>query len=287
MKEMKSGRSDEMNELINIITSIRFNDVIDIAIIAYIVYKVFQIIRRTRAEQLLKGLFILLVATKLSEVLQLRTINWMLRNAMTVGVIALLIVFQPELRNALESLGRNKVFTKFIFSASDRESSVEIVDEIVKAVKYLSKSSIGALIVIERETGLNDIINTGTRMESFISGELLINIFIPNTPLHDGAVLIRGNKVMAAGCFLPLSQNSNISKELGTRHRAGIGITEISDAICVIVSEETGVISLAQNGRLSRYLDTKTLREVLLSELKKKQIDFKGNNWFKWVNRHE
>ncbi|WP_026487416.1 diadenylate cyclase CdaA [Caldanaerobius polysaccharolyticus] len=276
-----------MNELINIITSIRFNDVIDIAIIAYIVYKVFQIIRRTRAEQLLKGLFILLVATKLSEVLQLRTINWMLRNAMTVGVIALLIVFQPELRNALESLGRNKVFTKFIFSASDRESSVEIVDEIVKAVKYLSKSSIGALIVIERETGLNDIINTGTRMESFISGELLINIFIPNTPLHDGAVLIRGNKVMAAGCFLPLSQNSNISKELGTRHRAGIGITEISDAICVIVSEETGVISLAQNGRLSRYLDTKTLREVLLSELKKKQIDFKGNNWFKWVNRHE
>lgn len=276
-----------MNELINIITSIRFNDVIDIAIIAYIVYKVFQIIRRTRAEQLLKGLFILLVATKLSEVLQLRTINWMLRNAMTVGVIALLIVFQPELRNALESLGRNKVFTKFIFSASDRESSVEIVDEIVKAVKYLSKSSIGALIVIERETGLNDIINTGTRMESLISGELLINIFIPNTPLHDGAVLIRGNKIMAAGCFLPLSQNSNISKELGTRHRAGIGITEISDAICVIVSEETGIISLAQNGRLSRYLDTKTLREVLLSELKKKQIDFKGSSWFKWVNRHE
>ncbi|SHE70741.1 diadenylate cyclase [Caldanaerobius fijiensis DSM 17918] len=275
-----------MNELVNLVKAMRFSDFVDIAIIAYILYKIFQVIRRTRAEQLLKGLFILLVATKLSEILQLRTINWILRNAMTVGVIALLIVFQPELRNALESLGRNKVFTKFIFS-TEQESSAEVVEEIVKAVKYLSKSSIGALIVIERETGLNDIINTGTKMESLISGELLINIFIPNTPLHDGAVLIRGNKIMAAGCFLPLSQNNDISKDLGTRHRAGIGITEISDAICVIVSEETGTISIAQNGKISRYLDIKTLKEVLLSQLKRKQIDFKASNWFKWVNKHE
>lgn len=286
MEKATWHRSDEMNELVNLIKAIRFSDFVDIAIIAYILYKIFQVIRRTRAEQLLKGLFILLVATKLSEILQLRAINWVLRNAMTVGVIALLIVFQPELRNALESLGRNKVFTKFIFS-TEQESSAEVVEEIVKAVRYLSKSSIGALIVIERETGLNDIINTGTKMESFISGELLINIFIPNTPLHDGAVLIRGNKIMAAGCFLPLSQNNDISKDLGTRHRAGIGITEISDAICVIVSEETGTISIAQNGKISRYLDVKTLKEVLLSQLKRKQIDFKASNWFKWVNKHE
>lgn len=274
-----------MYEVLNLIRTVKINDIIEIAIIAYVFYKVFQIIKRTRAEQLLKGIIILLIITKVSEWLQFRTINWILRNAFTFGVLALLIVFQPELRKGLESLGRNKVLSKFTFSFDHGDSS-NVVDEIIKAVKYLSKNSIGALIVIERETGLNEIINTGTKLESVTSGELLINIFIPNTPLHDGAVVIRDNKIMAAGCFLPLTENNNLSKELGTRHRAGIGITEVSDAICVIVSEETGVISTAQNGNLSRYLDAKTLKEMLSSQLKKSN-DVKPSNWFKWVNKHE
>ncbi|HBT48593.1 MULTISPECIES: diadenylate cyclase CdaA [Caldanaerobacter] len=271
--------------LIDIIKTMRINDIVDILIIAYVLYRLILVIHKTRAEQLLKGLAVLIIITKLSEWLQLRTVNYILRNAMTVGVIALLIVFQPELRRGLESLGRSGFLGKnFFFFNEDEKDMSEVIGEICDAVQYLSRSKIGALIVIERETGLNEIIETGIAMDSKISSELLINTFIPNTPLHDGAVIIRGDRIMAAGCFLPLTDNQNLSSELGTRHRAGLGVTEISDAIAIIVSEETGIISLAQNGRLSRHLDPKTLKEVLSSIL-----DVKENKkpvWRKWGNKH-
>ena len=273
------------NGLIDIIKTMRINDVIDILIIAYVLYRLILVIHKTRAEQLLKGLAVLIVITKVSEWLQLRTVNYILRNAMTVGVIALLIVFQPELRRGLESLGRSGFLGKnfFFFNEEEKDMS-EVLGEICDAVQFLSRSKIGALIVLERETGLNELIETGIAMDSKISSELLINTFIPNTPLHDGAVIIRGDRIMAAGCFLPLTDNQNLSSELGTRHRAGIGVTEISDAVAIIVSEETGTISLAQNGRLSRHLDAKTLKEVLSSIFEVK--DTKKPVWKKWGNKH-
>ncbi|QSZ27237.1 TIGR00159 family protein [Aceticella autotrophica] len=273
------------NDLIDIIKTIRINDIVDIAIIAYVMYKFIIVIRKTRAEQLLKGLVVLIVVTKLSEWLQLRTVNYLLKNAMTVGVIALLIVFQPELRRALESLGRSEFFRKNFFIINDDMKDIkEVLGEVCDAVQFLSRSKIGALIVIERKTGLNEFIETGIFMDSKISSELLINTFIPNTPLHDGAVIIRGDRIMAAGCFLPLTDSQNLSTELGTRHRAAIGVTEVSDALAIIVSEETGTISLAQNGRISRHLDIKTLREVLISMFKAKEN--KAASWLKWGNKH-
>lgn len=273
------------NGLIDIIKTMRINDVIDILIIAYVLYRLILVIHKTRAEQLLKGLAVLIVITKVSEWLQLRTVNYILRNAMTVGVIALLIVFQPELRRGLESLGRSGFLGKnfFFFNEEEKDMS-EVLGEICDAVQFLSRSKVGALIVLERETGLNELIETGIAMDSKISSELLINTFIPNTPLHDGAVIIRGDRIMAAGCFLPLTDNQNLSSELGTRHRAGIGVTEISDAVAIIVSEETGTISLAQNGRLSRHLDAKTLKEVLSSIFEVKEN--KKPVWKKWGNKH-
>ena len=273
------------NGLIDIIKTMRINDVIDILIIAYVLYRLILVIHKTRAEQLLKGLVVLIVITKVSEWLQLRTVNYILRNAMTVGVIALLIVFQPELRRGLESLGRSGFLGKnFFFFNEEGKDMSEVLGEICDAVQFLSRSKIGALIVLERETGLNELIETGIAMDSKISSELLINTFIPNTPLHDGAVIIRGDRIMAAGCFLPLTDNQNLSSELGTRHRAGIGVTEISDAVAIIVSEETGTISLAQNGRISRHLDAKTLKEVLSSIFEVK--DTKKPVWKKWGNKH-
>ncbi|ABY92235.1 MAG: diadenylate cyclase CdaA [Thermoanaerobacter sp.] len=273
------------NGLIDIIKTMRINDVIDILIIAYVLYRLILVIHKTRVEQLLKGLAVLIVITKVSEWLQIRTVNYILRNAMTVGVIALLIVFQPELRRGLESLGRSGFLGKnfFFFNEEEKDMS-EVLGEICDAVQFLSRSKIGALIVLERETGLNELIETGIAMDSKISSELLINTFIPNTPLHDGAVIIRRDRIMAAGCFLPLTDNQNLSSELGTRHRAGIGVTEISDAVAIIVSEETGTISLAQNGRISRHLDAKTLKEVLSSIFEVK--DTKKPVWKKWGNKH-
>ncbi|SNX54430.1 diadenylate cyclase CdaA [Thermoanaerobacterium sp. RBIITD] len=273
-----------LSGLIEIIKTMKINDIIDIAIIAYVMYRLILVIRKTRAEQLFKGIIILIILTKLSEWLQLRTVNYLLSNAMTVGVIALLIVFQPELRRALESLGRSEFIRRNFFIINDEVQDItDVIIEICDAVQFLSRSKIGALIVLERNTGLNELIETGISLDSKISSELLINTFIPNTPLHDGAVIIRGDRIMAAGCFLPLTDNQNLSTELGTRHRAAIGVTEVSDAVSVIVSEETGTISLAQNGRISRHLDIKTLKEVLLSMFKAKES--KASNWLKWGNK--
>lgn len=256
---------DELKELLPYLKS--WNTYVDIGIIAYIIYKLMILIKETRAEQLIKGLGMLIVVTKLSEIMGLHTVYWLLKNAMTVGVIAILIIFQPELRRALEHIGRGRLFARIEVLEEEFE---KMVDEIIQAVAVLAKKRIGAIIVLEQETGLNEYIHTGTKLDSIISGGLLINIFIPNTPLHDGAVIIRKDKIAAAGCFLPLTENQNLSKELGTRHRAALGITETSDSLCVIVSEETGVISFAYEGKITRYLDTKSLKEILKNHYKEK-----------------
>ncbi len=241
----------------------------DVLIVAAVIYKLYKLLRETRAEQLAKGIVILLILTKVSEWMKLYTINWILNNAMTVGTLALLIVFQPELRRGLEYIGRSRLLSKS-FVEIRGESLSNVVDEIVDAAASLSRQKIGALIVMERQTGLNEVVETGTKIDGLVSSDLLINIFIPNTPLHDGAVIIKDDKIKAAACFLPLTDNSALSKELGTRHRAALGISERSDALAIIVSEETGAISIAENGTIARYLDSKTLRQILIDMYKPK-----------------
>ncbi len=250
-----------MDLIMWMVSNVRIMDVIDILIVAFVFYKILMLIKETRAEQLIKGLIILLVMLKLSEWAKLYVVHYILMNTMTLGVVALLIVFQPELRRALEYIGRSKFLSKGMESTD--EGFNNLVTNLVNAVASLSREKIGALIVIERETGLNEIVQTGVKIDGHISSGLLINIFIPNTPLHDGAVIIRGDRIMAAGCFLPLSETQSISKELGTRHRAAIGIAEQSDAMVIIVSEETGTISVAMNGKLTRHLDNNGLTNVI------------------------
>jgi len=254
-----------------IYSNIRIRDIVDIVIVAIVLYNLFKLIRETRAEQLVKGIFAIFVFEKISGEgwLELYTINWILKNTMTVGVIAILIVFQPELRRGLEYIGRSRFFTKSFLEIKG-ESLSKTVDEIVEACASLSRQKIGALIVIERETGLKEVVETGTKIDGIVSSNLLINIFIPNTPLHDGAVIIKDDTIKAAACFLPLTDNMNLSKELGTRHRAGIGISERSDSLSIIVSEETGAISIAENGTIARHLDSKTLRQILMDMYKPK-----------------
>lgn len=247
----------------NIISGIGINDIVDIAVVAFVFYKIIGFIRQSRAEQLVKGLLVLIVALGLSELLHLYTLNWILKSCMTIGVIALVVVFQPELRRGLESLGRSKIL-KSTFSQVERDQAQKITNEFVEAIQYLADTKTGALIIIERETALTEICETGTKIDAEITTELIGNIFYEGAPLHDGAVIIRGDRIHSAGCVLPLTQNSSLPKELGTRHRAGIGITEMSDAISLIVSEETGIISSARNGKLTRYLDGKALEKILL-----------------------
>lgn len=245
----------------NILTGIGIMDIIDIAIVAYLIYRVLLFIRATRAEQLLKGLLVLVVATLLSGFLNLHTMNYILKGIMTLGAVALVVVFQQELRRGLEYLGR----TKFFKSADmDKDKAKHITHEFIRAIEDFSKDRTGALIVVERQTALSEMTESGTIINAEISAELLGNLFYEGSPLHDGAVIIRGDKIYAAGCVLPLTQNTDIGKELGTRHRAGIGITEHSDAMTLIVSEETGIISMAVNGKLQRFLDTKTVEKALL-----------------------
>lgn len=246
----------------NIVSSIGITDVLDILIVAFIVYKVLGFIRETRAEQLAKGLLILIVITLASKALHLYTLNWILSGVMTVGLVAIVVIFQPELRRALEHLGRSRFVN--VMNGVDKEEAKHIVLEMVEAIDKMSSSRTGALIVIERETALNDIVETGTVVDAAISAEIIGNIFYEGAPLHDGAMIIRGDRLHAAGCVLPLTQNKQLSKELGTRHRAGIGITENSDAMVIIVSEETGVISIAQNGNLTRFVDVKKIEKSLL-----------------------
>ena len=250
------------NFLNNILSSIGLNDLLDILIVAFLVYKVLGFIRETRAEQLAKGIVVLVGATLLSNFFDLYTLHWLLSGVMTVGLVALVVIFQPELRRALEHLGRSRFVN--IMNDIDKEDAKRMVTEMVNAVETMSASRTGALMVIEKEITLNDIVETGTVIDARISAEMIGNVFYEGAPLHDGAMIIRGSRLYAAGCVLPLTQNKELSKELGTRHRAGIGITENSDALVIIVSEETGVISMAQNGVLTRFMDGKSIEKILL-----------------------
>ncbi|MBE3519485.1 MAG: TIGR00159 family protein [Firmicutes bacterium] len=235
--------------------------VVDITVVAYLFYRVFVLIRGTRAVELLKGIAILLVLVSVTQWLRLYTIHWILSQLRTMLVIAIPVVFQPELRRALEQIGRGKIFARGSLWAPAM-TSTKVISEVVEAVSSLSSSKIGALVVLERESGLGEYVEESVKLDAIVSSELLQNIFVPGTPLHDGAVIIRGDRIVAAASFLPFTQE-RVSVELGSRHRAAIGITEVSDAVSVVVSEETGTISLACGGRLIRGLDKKTLKEKL------------------------
>ena len=237
---------------------------LDISIVAYVLYRVLLLIRGTRAVQLVKGVILIFVAGWASQLLNLSAVKFLLDKAYVVVAVALPVVFQPELRRALETLGRGGFFAPAV-SRLASEDLDRIIKEIVRAVAVLAKNRTGALIVIERESGLKEIAETGTAIDGKISAELLINIFMPHTPLEDGAVLVRGDRLVAAGCFLPLSENPDLSREFGARHRAAIGLTEESDALVVVVSEETGVVSVSHSGKLIRQLDSEGLLELLTS----------------------
>lgn len=266
-----------LNGFIDIVMRMSIYDVVDILIVAYIFYKIFMFIKDTRAEQVFKGVIVLLLVTQLSSIFKLHTLYWILVNAQTVGIIAVCIIFQPELRAGFEHLGR----TNFNLLGKTGEN-VEIkklektIDEIVETLYSLSRQKIGALIIIERETKISDIISTGTIIDGDVSRQLLINIFIPNTPLHDGAVVVRENKVKAAACFLPLSQSKDLTKDLGTRHRAGVGISEVSDCITLIVSEETGEVSIAKAGKLYRDIAQERMSNILKKNLNKNTSEDKS-----------
>jgi diadenylate cyclase len=248
----------------NVISGIGIADIIDILIVAFVIYKLVGLIRQTRAEQILKGVIVLVVATLATDVLNLHTINWILKGVAALGAFAIVVVFQPELRRALEYLGRSKLM-KAPLSQVDKAKSKQITASIIDAVEVFSRDRVGALIIFEKETALSDIMESGTMIDAEISEQLLGNIFYEGSPLHDGAVIIKDGRICAAGCVLPLTKSNTISKNLGTRHRAGIGITENSDALALIVSEETGIISMASDGQLSRFLDIKTVEKTLLN----------------------
>jgi diadenylate cyclase len=269
---------------LELLRQINFTDVIDILIVSYVIYKMILLVRGTRAVQLLKGIFVVLLAWGLSAVFNLYTLQWLMNQMFTFGMLAIIIIFQPELRRALEQLGRGKLFTRS--SEDDGDFSLRI-GEVIKAVNYLSRRKIGALIVFERETGLNDYVESGIQIGSKISSEILTNIFIPNTPLHDGAVMIRKDMLLAAGCYLPLSENPFISKELGTRHRAAIGMSEVSDAVCVAVSEETGQVSLAIHGQIVRDIKEESLISKLFDELRPEKNKVKERvSFWKWRSKN-
>lgn len=260
--------------------------IIDIGVVAFVIYKLILLVKETRALQLIKGIVVILVAYYLSDLLGLRTIAYILKNTIQIVGLALVVLFQPELRRGLEQIGRSRFRNFFSF---DEESmnlqTTAVIEEVIRAATELSKTYTGALIVIERDTKIGEIINTGIQLDSNVSCELLINIFTPNTPLHDGAVIIRANRVIAAACFLPLTDNQNLSKELGTRHRAALGITEVSDAIVVVVSEETGKISFALSGGLTRNLTPDTLRKALNKNLLEKKTNNKKLSLWKVKSR--
>jgi diadenylate cyclase len=240
--------------------------VIEIIFITVIIYQILKQFKGTRAMTLLNGLGIFLIVSWLASLLHMQAVSWILGYVGAMLVVALPVVFQPELRRALERLGRRSPLNIHIQSASADEMK-SVVEEVLKAVKNLSDNQIGSLIVLEKNTGIQEYIDTGIKLEGTVSAELILSIFMPSTPLHDGAVILRGNRVAAAGCFLPLSQNDILQQDLGTRHRAAIGLSEVCDALIIVVSEETGIISTAQNGQMQRSLDSKALREKLNGEM--------------------
>lgn len=268
----------KVRDLVSTITPL---DIFDIIIVAAILYKLYQMIQDTRAITLVKGLMVIVALTIICGWLNLHVMSWILQRSSDWLLIALPILFQPELRRALEHLGQGK-FIKDSVSLLDKKVADSVVDEIVKTAKKLSQTKTGALMVIEREMKLNDISFTGIHIDGIISSEFLLNVFIVNTPLHDGAAIIRGNRLISAACVLPLTENHELSTELGTRHRAAIGLSEQCDALVVVVSEETGTISVAEGGRLMRRFDEKTLAAKIRPAFEQKENKFFGKFFSRW-----
>lgn len=259
-------------------TQISIGDIFDIAIVSVLIYMLLRVTKRTRAQQVIKGLGILLVLAVISSWLNLSVINWMFSTLLQWMLLIIIIIFQPELRQMLEQLGRASFSLRKKDGGDNRKKAEKTVDEIVRTAQNLSKRRVGALIVFQMNSKLDDICETGTAIDACISSMLLENIFEPNTPLHDGAVIIRDMRVCAAGCFLPLSENTGIDKKLGTRHRAALGISERTDAVALVVSEETGVISYTRGGAIHRYIDSRSLRELLESLFINTSQE--SGNWF-------
>ena len=271
------------SQIHGLIRTVGFWDVVDILIVAVILYKVYEMLQDTRAITLVKGLIVLMIVTLVAGFLELHVISWLLQKTVTLLFVALPIVFQPELRRALERLGQGRFLG--LDQYLDVEEANSLTNEIDKAVFNMADKKIGALLVIEKNVGINEIIDTGIKIEGLITTEILMNVFIPNTPLHDGAAVIRGKRLVAAGCYLPLTENRSLSSELGTRHRAAIGLSEQCDAVIIIVSEETGVVSVAENGRIERYMTHDSLRQRIrpLFVKEKPSMKFKDiiANWRK------
>lgn len=261
---------DIINMIINSLRNISVWSIVDIIVVSYILYRGYLLMKETRAEQLFKGILLVLALIPISYVLKLDMLNFILTKTITIGVLAAIIIFQPEIRRALEHLGRSAFEDMHLIEDDAVLNSV--VTEIVVAVESLAESKTGALIAIEQGTGLSEVIgNNGTILDAKVSAALLENIFVVNTPLHDGATIIRNDRILASGCVLPLTGNNTINKKLGTRHRAALGLSENSDALVIVVSEETGVISLAVNGRLTRNFDKEKLKSILIKIMKKRR----------------
>ena len=257
-------------------------DAVDILIICVLIYKLIIWTKATRAYQVLKGIGILFVCSVLSQLLQLNTVSWLLDAFLKSGsiIIVLVVLFQPEFRRVLERLGRGGKSLGAALFDEETQDSVELVKNVQSSIQAMARRRIGALIVVEQRTGLDDLIATGTRIDGLLSGGLLENIFEPNTPLHDGAVIVRGDRVVAAGCFLPLSDDMSIAKELGTRHRAALGVSTVSDSVTIVGPEETGAISIARDGNLIRHVDARTLKDTLTQLFIQK-----ANAPFSWIKR--
>lgn len=244
---------------------IRVNDLIDVIVVAFLVYFLINLIKETRGMQLFKGLIFIGVVFLISTIFKLTALNYILATTVQIGLFALVVIFQPELRNILERLGRFSLITNIISASGNEEKKIisETIKAVVTSAENMSRTRTGALMVLERETRLGEYLSTGTLINADVSSRLLENIFVPNTPLHDGAVIIRNDKIITAGCVLPLTANNNISPDLGTRHRAAIGLSEATDAVVVVVSEESGKISVAMNGTLTRNLMPANLEKML------------------------
>lgn len=258
--------------------------ILDILVVSYIFYKGYMLIKETRAEQLLKGIALIIVLIPISYLLKLDMLYFILNKTLTIGVLSVIIIFQPEIRRALEHLGRSAFDD--MHGIRDEEILHKVIDEISIAAENLSESKTGALIVIEQSTGLNEVMGAGTLIDANVTSSLLENIFVVNTPLHDGATIIRNNRIWSSGCILPLTNNVTINKKLGTRHRAAIGLSEISDALIIVISEETGTISLVINGKITRGYDGERLKKVLtriIDNRNKKKVKTAGEKVKSWI----
>lgn len=271
-----------MQTIISLLTWRNLASLIDILVIWFLIYQLMVLIRGTRAVQLFKGIVVILVVRLISWAMGLTTVSWVMDQIINWGVIAIVVVFQPEIRRGLEHIGRGSIFTR---NPSGNEEAENMIKQLDQAISYMSKRRIGALISIEMDTGLEEYIETGIPMDADITGALLINTFIPNTPLHDGAVIIKNNRIAVAAAYLPLSDSKLIPKELGTRHRAAVGISEVTDALTIVISEETGEVSFTKDNELIRNMSRKDYLKFLRANLYERQSNTKQSLFERWLGK--